>query len=184
VRRGTEAIDPDALGVPCQPQRAVTDQPRAEERCRLEVLESLGDREAEALVCHRALGVATVAVVAGEARAVAEVLAARAAVAALAVGPAEPGHAHPRPGREALAATKDPRHDLVTGHERELRLTQLAVDDVQVRAAHPAREDLQRKLARAGLRVGQLRRAQRRAWLIEHHRAHARSLRPGVRCVA
>ena len=67
VRSGAEAVDPDALGVAGEAQRPVADQPGAQERRRLEVLVAVGEREAVALVGHRALGVAAVEVVAREA---------------------------------------------------------------------------------------------------------------------
>src|SRR3989442_423946 len=79
-------------------QGAVADQPGAEQRRRLRVRVLLRDREAEALVGDGQLGVAAVDVVPGEARVVAQVLAPGSAVAAVAVGPAEPGHAHPVAG--------------------------------------------------------------------------------------
>ena len=67
VRRGAEAVEAEALGVAGQAQRAVADQPGAEQRRRLQVGEALGYREAEALVGDGVLGVAAVDVVAGEA---------------------------------------------------------------------------------------------------------------------
>ena len=93
VRRGAEAVEAEALGVAGHPQGAVADEPRAQQRRGLEVRVAVGDREAEALVGDRVLGEAAVEVAAGEARAVAQVLAARAAVAARAAGPAQPRHA-------------------------------------------------------------------------------------------
>ena len=75
VGGGAEAVEADPLGVADQAQRPVADQPGAEQRRRLLVRVARGDREAEALVGDRQLGVAAVDVVAGEAGAVAEVLA-------------------------------------------------------------------------------------------------------------
>ena len=95
VGGGAEAVEADPLGLAGQAQRPIADQPGAEQRRRLLVGIAGRQREAEALVGDRQLGVAAVDVVAGEAGAVAEVLAARAAVAALAAGPAQPGHADP-----------------------------------------------------------------------------------------
>ena len=57
------------------PQRPVADQPGTEQRRELAVGGAVGQREAEALVGDRQLGVAAVEVVAGEARPLAEVLA-------------------------------------------------------------------------------------------------------------
>ena len=67
---------------------AVAYEAGAEERRRLGVRVALRDREAEALVGDGELGVAAVDVVAGEARVVAQVLAAGAAVAAAPARPA------------------------------------------------------------------------------------------------
>src|SRR5207247_914041 len=70
------------------------------------------EREAEALVRNDRLRISPVEVVAREQRPVAQVLPAAAAVAALAVGPAEPRDA------EATAVLGDP-HDLVAEDERQ-----------------------------------------------------------------
>src|SRR5205085_492588 len=97
VRRHAEAVEAEPLAVARQPQRAVADQPGAEQRRRLLVGIALGDREAEALGGDGVLRVAAVEVVAGEPGRVAEVLAAAAAVAARPVRPAEPRDAEPPP---------------------------------------------------------------------------------------
>ena len=172
VRGRPEAVEAEALGVPRQPQRPVPDQPRAQQRRGLEVGIVVRDREAEALVRHGQLGVAAVARVAREDRPVAQVLAARAAVAALAVHPAEPRHPHPVAGLEALAALHHAGHDLVPGHQRQLRLRQLAVHDVQVRAADAARAHLEEQLPGAALRLRQVAGLERARGLCQHHRAH------------
>ena len=174
VRRGAEAVEPEPLGVAGHAQRAVADQPGAEERRRLLVGVALRNRHAVALVGDGELRVAAVQVVAGEARAVAEVLASAQAVPALVVGPAEPRDADPVARREALAAEDDASDDLVTDDERELRVRQLAVDDVQVRAADAAREDLDEHLSRAGLGIGKIGRAERPPGFVQHHCPHAR----------
>ena len=55
-----------------------------------------------------------------------------------------------RPGRRRRSARRPPApcHDLVAGHERQLRVGQLAVDDVQVGAADAAGAHLEEHLAR------------------------------------
>ena len=88
---------------------------------------------------------------------VAQVLAVRAAVAAGAVGEAEPGHADALPHREALDARADRLHgphDLVAEHQRELGMRQVPIDDVQVGAADSAglHTDQHLPLAGSGLR--------------------------------
>src|SRR5205085_4547202 len=110
VRGGAEAVEAKAFRVAREAKRPVADQPGAEERRGLDVRVSLRDREAEARVGDRVLGVAAVEVVAGEARSVAEVLPAAQAVAALAARPAEPRDADAPAGRLVDA------DDLVAGH--------------------------------------------------------------------
>ena len=121
VGGGAEAVEPEPFGVAGQAERAVADEPGAEERRGLQVVVLLRDREAVALVGHDPLRVAAVEVVAREAGRLAEVLAAREAVAADAVRPAEPRHAETAP-------VLCPADDLVAEDERELRVRQLAVD--------------------------------------------------------
>ncbi len=79
VRRRAEAVDAEAFASPAMPQAAVADQPGAQQRRRLDVA-IRGEREAIALVGDGELGVAAVELVAGEAGAVAQILAAVAAI--------------------------------------------------------------------------------------------------------
>ena len=91
--------------------------------------------------------------------ALAEVLAARAAVAALAAGPAQPRDPDPVAGREALRPLPRLDHladDLVAEDQRQLRLGELAVDDVQVGAADAAGDHPDESLPGPGLGIGQL----------------------------
>jgi hypothetical protein len=179
VGRRAEAIEAEALRVPGEAQRPVPDHPGAEQRRDLLVRMGLRKREGEALVGARQLGVAAVAVVPGEAGAVAEVLPPGQAIAAGAVRPAEPGNADPIALLEALrilSTTHDGADDLVPQDQRQLRLGQLAVHDVQVGAADAAGSDLDQDLARARLGVRDVRRAQRLTGAVEHHRSHRPSL--------
>ena len=65
------------------------------------------------------------------------------------------------------------------GIERELRLRQLAVDDVEVGAADAAGRHAQQDLARPRLRRRNLLEPQRLAGRVKHHRAHATSISCG-----
>jgi hypothetical protein len=86
-----------------------------------------------------------------------EVLAAAQAVAAFAVGPAEPGNAHPLARSEVPAAAHDPSDDLVPEDERQLGVRQLTVRDMEVGPAHTASRDLDQHLAGARFGIGQIR---------------------------
>src|SRR5437660_3938808 len=66
----------------------------------------------------------------------------------------------------------------MAGNEWQLRLGQLAVDDMQVGAADRARVHANENLALGGLGNGKLNGAQRLARSLQHHRAHRSSLRP------
>ena len=115
---------------------------------------SVRDGEAVALVRNCELRVAAVDGVAGEERAVAQVLMAREAVPAFAVSPAEPRHANTGARLVSRASLENLADDLMPEHERKLRLGEVAVDDVQVGAAHTARANPKHDLARPGLGVG------------------------------
>ena len=104
--------------------------------------------------------------VAREAGPLAEVLATGRAVAAVAVRPPEPGDAEPLAGRDVGS------DDLVPEHERELRIGELAVEDVQVGTADAAGLDAQEHLARRGLGVGKVAEPERPAGRVEDHRLH------------
>ena len=167
VRGRTEAVQPEPHAVAGQPQRAVADQPAAQQRRRLEVRVPVGQREDEALVGDRVLGVAAVDVAPGEARVLAQVLAARAAVRARPVGPAEPRHADAR-------AVLGRAHDLVPEDQGQVAGRDLAVADVQVGAADAARVDPDLDLPRAGLGLIHDGGAKRAARRVEQDRAHQR----------
>jgi hypothetical protein len=154
--------------------------PSAEEWRGLEVRIVLWNRKDEALVGDRPLGVAAVDVVAGEAGVLTEVLAAALAVAAGAVGPAEPGDSDAVALVEsggALSARGDPTHDLVAGNQRQLRPVELAVDDVEVSAADAARMDLDHDLPETRPRVREVLRLERCPRGVQDHGAHARKAR-------
>ena len=82
---------------------------------------------------------------------VAEVLPAAAAIFAHPAGPAEPRHADPVADLETIdigARLDDGADDLVAGDQRQFRLGQLAVDDMQIGAADPAGMNLDQQLPR------------------------------------
>ena len=175
VPRRAESVDAEPFGRPARHQRAVADQPGAQERRGLGVGEPLRHREGERRVGDGALGVAAVEGVAGECRAVAQILAAGAAVAALPAGPAEPRDADvvadPEPGH-AGPQGRDRADDLVAEHQRQLRIGQVPVSDVEVGATHAAGRDRDEDLAGARFRLGKVGQSQRAARAVEEHGAH------------
>jgi len=70
----------------------------------------------------------------------------------------------------------------VSHHQRQLRRAlQLVVVDVEVGAADAAGLHRELDLPRTGLRLGELGGTERRARLIEDHRAHPRIIAPHTR---
>ena len=154
VRRRAETVDAEMLRLAGHAQRAVADQPGAEQRRGLDVGVEVRDREDEAGIRQRVVRIAAVEGVAGESREVAEVLAAGAAIGAGAAGGAEPGNADAVADRERRHAGPDrldAADDLVTGHDRIAEIGKLAIHDVKVGAANAARRDAHQNLSGAGL---------------------------------
>src|SRR5207249_3534153 len=143
VRGGAESVEtePAPLADRGESERAKADDPGAEERRRGEIGEPPGDPIDEGFGCDHVLSVAAVGAPAGEERIVAEILAARAAILAVAAGSVEPGDADSLSWSEAVcarAAGVDRSDDLMAGdHGRAARL-ELALDDVQGRATDAA----------------------------------------------
>jgi hypothetical protein len=173
VGGGAKAVQAEAPRAAGHPQRAVADQPGAQQRRGLRVGVAGWDLEAEALVGERVLGHAAVDVAAGEARQRAEVLAAGAAVGALAAGPPQPGDA------DAAAIGLDGGDDLVAEDPRRRGDPDLAVEQVQVGAAHPTGLHLQQQLAGRGHGDRALDCPQRLPDFLEHHRPHCEGLGGG-----
>jgi aspartate kinase len=172
VRGGAEPVQPEPFRVARERERPVPDQPGAQKRRAFNGGEAIRQREAEALVRDHVLGVPTVAVIAGELRVVAEVFEPRAAVAAVAVGPPEPGNPNPAVLADHVS------DDLVADDDRKLPAGELVVDDVEVGPADGARRDAHEQLAATRDGLGKLGRPQRPPRLVEDHRAHRCSL-PG-----
>ena len=175
VRRGPEAIEADPRAVAASAKRAVADQPSTQQWRHVNRIWIRGERQAEALVGDRALGEAAIDVVAREARSLAEVLAVRAAVAAFPVGPPQPRDPDAGAEREAFRPLPRLDHladDLVAEDERELRLVEVAVGDVEVGAADAAGDYAHGDLPPAGLGIGHARRLERATLFAKDHRAH------------
>ena len=92
-------------------------------------------------VCNSSFGIAAVDLVAGEPGLVAEVLLASLTKHTRAAGATEPGHADPLADLETAHPVAERLHhadDLVPEHQGQLRLSQFAVEDVEIGAAHAA----------------------------------------------
>jgi hypothetical protein len=131
--------------------------------------------------------IAAIAGVAGKQRPIAQVLTAAATIGTDAAGVAEPGDADTLADREAgdpLPHRGDPPDDLVAGHDRKLRVRQLAVDNMQIGTADAAGHDLDQDFAGRGRERAPLAHDQRRVRFLEHHRAHDQTSRHAKATVA
>ena len=137
---------PIGLRRPRHLQRAPADEPGAEQRRERRGIAALGQRETVGSVGDRMGGVAAVARIAGEERIVAKIFARAHAIGAMPAGMAEPGHADARVRAQKPVTPApdrvDAADDFMAGNDRELRLCQLAVDDMEIGAADAAGLDL------------------------------------------
>src|SRR5689334_18664127 len=152
MRRRAEAVDPktsDHARLARETQCAEADQPRAEERSSMRVVVRASDGKAIARVRDAELCVSAIDVVAGEPRALAEILAAGRAVDTFAAGPAQPRNANAIASSKSRVAGRlgDGSDYLVAEHQRQLRPSQLAVEDVQIGPADRARVHTDQQLA-------------------------------------
>ena len=173
----SEAVEPQTWSVARESKSAEPDEPRAQQRSGLDVRVGPRNREGKSRIHQRELRIAPIEIIAGESRAVAEVLPPRPTERTHSASPTEPRDAEPGPDevlRDAGAHLDDRPDDLVTENRRMSREGQLAVEDVKVRATDSARGDLDPDLPRIGgssfgLRVE----SQRRSGCIQDHRSHA-----------
>ena len=159
-------------------ERPITDHPGAEERrrlCRRKPGRKPVDRT---LGRGHPLGVPSIPVASGEARAAAKVLASGDAERAHTAGRGEPAHADDVARPETLhsaAAFENPSGDLVSGHDRQRR-RDLAFREVNVRPADAARLDLDRHFPDLRPRLGSVARLERlvlhRRGPLEDHGSH------------
>jgi hypothetical protein len=114
-------------------QTAEADDPGAEERRGVEIVEIFRKRCNEIVASQCEFRVATVNRIAGEGRFVAEILAAQAAITAGAIGAADPRNAHASAHRKLRCGSAgDLSDDLVTRNQRPASYWQFPFDNVQI----------------------------------------------------
>ena len=175
VGGGAKPVDADRTRLAGHAQTAVADQPGAHQRRCLNIAVSGVDRKAIALVGDGQLGIAAIDLIAGKTRAVAQILTAAAAIVANPAGPAEPRHPDPVADREAVdfrPLLDNRADDLVAEDERQFRVGKLAIDDVQIGAAHRAGVHLNQHLPRPWARRRHVSRDQRPPRCNQQFRTH------------
>jgi hypothetical protein len=136
----------------------------------------LRDGEAEPFVGQGVFAIAAIDLISGEARPLAQILAAAATVRTFTTSPAEPRYADSFPEVHTLDPASDCRYrsdDLVTRNERQFRLCELPIENMEIRTADAARVNANQHLTGAWLRtVDAIIQPQWHAGGIKHHRAH------------
>ena len=172
---GAEAVEAERNPLPGHAVTAPADQTGAHERRRFRGIERLIKRKTKARVGHRMGRIAAVAGIAGKHWRIAQILAPGAAIRTGAICAAEPRHTDALAEREAGHARSDRRDtadNFVSRDDRQLRVRQVAVDHMQIGAAHPASGDLDQDFAAGRLRDRPLAQNQRCVRPIQNHRAH------------
>jgi len=145
VSRGAEAVEAERLAVTGGQRGTPAGEPGAQQGSERHVGAGLGEREGIARIGDRRGREATVARISGENRPIAKIL-----------------HIAQAVGTGAAVA----------GDDRHLWVGQLAIDDMQIRAADAAGGHLHANLAWSGLAVGEIRQLERGPKLLQHHRLH------------
>ena len=139
MRCGAESVQADVLRFGAHAERPESDQSTAEQRRQAGRRRGLVDGEAVAGVRSQVFGVSARPGIPREARPIAEVLEPAAAIPAALARVPQPGHADALPRRKRIGRRSDHRaHDLVSGDDGIGNIGKLAVQQVQVRAAHRA----------------------------------------------
>src|SRR5581483_7649345 len=137
----TKTVEAEIRAAAGGPVGAIADEARAKERRQLRGRRIERQREAKASIRDDLLRIAPIDRVAGEAGILTEVLLAGTAMAAESAGLREPGDTHPLAAAKASdrrARLGHPPHDLVAGSDGIVDAGQLAIEEVQVGAAHAA----------------------------------------------
>ena len=174
--RRTESIDAQTLPFARHLERAVSDQTRTQQGRRFRIPHIAWNRETIVRIGNRVLGVSPIDLIAGEARFIAEILVAVAAIEACAARMPKPRNPDPFTNGKtghALSGLRHPADNFVPRNNRQFRFREIAVDHMQVRTAHAAGAYLDQNLTGAGTRLRQLFMAKSLARPLEDHCFHA-----------
>jgi hypothetical protein len=176
MRGRAEAVQAQGLAAARRAIGSKADESRAEQRGGLLVRVAARELQAIPLVGDEKLRIAAIERITRETGRVAKVLGAEpTAVPAAAASRAEPWHANTRAERQTrrlAAARNDAPDDFVARYDRVGDIWQLAVEDVQVRAAYAAGAHLEQHLARGGDGRGHRVEDERLAGPMQAHRPH------------
>jgi hypothetical protein len=175
VRSRAEPVDAEALRVARQTKGSVSDETRAEEWSCFGFGPSIGNAEAVARIGDGVFRETPIEVAPGESRSDAEVFAIARAELALPARPPKPGHPDALACREPFdcgARLLDDSHDLMAGNDRKLGHRKLAVHQMEVGPAYPARPHLDQNLMRPRLALANVLQFKGPLRPVQQHRAH------------
>jgi hypothetical protein len=176
VGRGTEAIEADAAPLAGFLQRPPADEASTHQRRCSNRIGIAGKSKGVVGISHSVGSEAAVACIAGENRAVAEVLLARRAIATIAARTAEPRDADAPARRQrghTIAYRLDDAHDLVPRDQRQTGLGQVTINDMQIGSANRAGLDADPNLSRPRKLLGPRFGYERPANGSQHHCSHS-----------
>lgn len=127
------------------------------------------------MVGDREVRISAVDVVAGKARAGAEIFAALVTKAAMATARTEPRYTDAVANFESIRFSADldymPDY-FMAWHKHRLRMPQFSVDNVKIRSAYATCGNLDQNLRGVRLDRRNIRKTKRLPWMREHHRSH------------
>jgi hypothetical protein len=156
VRGSSESKQPHSLSLlhSSYAQTAKADDARAEQRCRVQIVERGRQRVYKIGAGQGVFRVTSSNGISRKRWRIAEILEAAPAILTRAIRPAEPGNSDPRILRNIFRTAEYNRADnLMTGNHPRLFRRQFAFDDVEVGTADAARAHSQKNLAHHGMRV-------------------------------
>ena len=179
MSRRAEAIKTESFCVARKAKRAPADETGTEQRRKRGGVAFFAQAKSIACVGDRVGRVAAVSRVAGEDRPVAKIFPLAHAIGADAAGRSKPGNADPLSKFQTFdvrAERIDSPDDFMARNDRELRVRQLAIDNMEIGPADAACFHPDPKLARAGDGIGQFLEDQRPARFVQDHAKHRRPL--------
>jgi len=148
---GAEAEQSDALARlnSGYAETAETNNPSAQQRRGIEIVEGVGKAVDEVRAGERVLGVASVDRISGEGGSVAQIFESSFAIGAGSVHATEPGYSNPGAERQIGGGSfNDLAYDLMTGDQRAAERCEFAFNDMEVGPADSAGADAQKNLPR------------------------------------
>jgi len=139
VSRSAEAIKSELFTGPCDHQRTPADQSCAKQRGKCHVISSLTEWKREPRIGNRRRRETTVTREAGEDRVITEIFLIPDAIRTHAAGMAKPRNTDSLANTESLNTRSkrvDPANNFMARDDRNLRVWQFAIDDVQIGAAN------------------------------------------------